>query len=37
MNEEVTAFIEGAPAEQKTIMAAIRSLIHETAPEPQKR
>jgi hypothetical protein len=33
MNQQITAYIENAPSEHKTIMQTIRSLIHESVPE----
>jgi hypothetical protein len=32
MNEQVTAYINAAPAEQQQIMETLRQLIHQTVP-----
>ena len=36
MNEQVTAYINNAPADQKEIMAQIRELLHNSVPGVQK-
>jgi hypothetical protein len=33
MNEQVTAYIEGAPEEQRRIMETVRKLVHATVKE----
>lgn len=33
MNNQVTAYIENAPAEQKPIMETVRTLIHQAVPD----
>ena len=33
MNNQVTAYIENAPAEQKVIMETVRTLIHQAVPD----